>query len=402
MIKFVKGVITMKKFLVSLLICAFMFCTVSPAIAFAAESVEVVVGNVDAAPNTEVSVPVSINNLTVGAFHFEVDFDTENLEYVKCSLGDEFSALTDEGKAIFAVNPNSSHNGKLVIGGAITEGASFSSPIFSLVFKAKDIKASASANVGLSILRLRNPDDSNVENATAIAGSVSINVKPLESITFAVENKFLETGSTFTPEYTLAPADHTDTFVPTWTSGNTEIATVDENGVVTAVRAGSTTITLTCGNISKSFNITVTAVEVSSEAIELNVGENTTLSVNALPEGTVLTYVWRSLDESIATVENGVVTAVAAGSTKIAVDVVETGKTYYFDITAKMAFKKGDLDKDDEISVADALIALRIAAKIAEQTDESLTIGDIDADGSITVSDALAILRVAAKMADSL
>lgn len=63
---------------------------------------------------------------------------------------------------------------------------------------------------------------------------------------------------------------------------------------------------------------------------------------------------------------------------------------------------KGDLDYDGKITVADALVALRIAAKLAESNEDILKIGDIDADGSVTVADALAILRVAAKMADSL
>lgn len=63
---------------------------------------------------------------------------------------------------------------------------------------------------------------------------------------------------------------------------------------------------------------------------------------------------------------------------------------------------KGDLDDDGEITVSDALAALRIAAKLAESNEDILKIGDVDADGEITVSDALAILRVAAKMADIL
>ena len=58
------------------------------------------------------------------------------------------------------------------------------------------------------------------------------------------------------------------------------------------------------------------------------------------------------------------------------------------------------MDGDGEITVADALAALRIAAKLAEETDEAIAIGDIDGDDAITVSDALAILRVAAKLAD--
>ena len=64
------------------------------------------------------------------------------------------------------------------------------------------------------------------------------------------------------------------------------------------------------------------------------------------------------------------------------------------------SFIKGDLDGDGEITVADALVALRIAAKLAAETPESVETGDTDGDGEITVADALAILRVAAKLAD--
>ena len=74
-------------------------------------------------------------------------------------------------------------------------------------------------------------------------------------------------------------------------------------------------------------------------------------------------------------------------------------------ITVAVVFKKagasimkGDMDGDKEITVSDALTALRIAAKLVEETDEAIEIGDVDGDGHITVSDALAILRVAAKL----
>ena len=61
---------------------------------------------------------------------------------------------------------------------------------------------------------------------------------------------------------------------------------------------------------------------------------------------------------------------------------------------------KGDMDGDGEITVADALKALRIAAKLVAPTEQDIALGDVDNDGEITVADALKILRVAAKLAD--
>ncbi len=90
---------------------------------------------------------------------------------------------------------------------------------------------------------------------------------------------------------------------------------------------------------------------------------------------------------------------------KLNISVNKTDKTVTVHLThlstyvlAEVEFIQGDLDGDGEISVSDALVVLRIAAKIVEQTDEALAIGDVDSDGEITVSDALAILRVAAKI----
>ena len=55
---------------------------------------------------------------------------------------------------------------------------------------------------------------------------------------------------------------------------------------------------------------------------------------------------------------------------------------------------KGDLDGDGVITVSDALAALRIAAKLMDETNDAIAIGDMDSDGTITVADALKILRI--------
>ena len=77
------------------------------------------------------------------------------------------------------------------------------------------------------------------------------------------------------------------------------------------------------------------------------------------------------------------------------------GKTDAFTVTVVKKVIPGDIDGDGEISVNDALMALRAATKLATFEDEALfALADVDHDGEITVSDALRILRVAAKLAD--
>ena len=56
---------------------------------------------------------------------------------------------------------------------------------------------------------------------------------------------------------------------------------------------------------------------------------------------------------------------------------------------------EGDMDADCEVTVVDALAALRIAVGLAP-TRDALDVADMDSDGSITVSDALRIMKKAA------
>ena len=58
----------------------------------------------------------------------------------------------------------------------------------------------------------------------------------------------------------------------------------------------------------------------------------------------------------------------------------------------------GDVDFDGAITVTDALIALRFAAKLAVPQQADYAVGDMDSDGSLTVTDSLAILRIRARL----
>ena len=69
---------------------------------------------------------------------------------------------------------------------------------------------------------------------------------------------------------------------------------------------------------------------------------------------------------------------------------------YAFKIEHSVPPVKGDLDGDGEVTVSDALRALRIAASLAEADDAA----DVDGDGEVTVADALAILRAAVGIAE--
>ena len=110
-----------------------------------------------------------------------------------------------------------------------------------------------------------------------------------------------------------------------WTSSNASVATVDADGLVTAVRPGSATIKATAldgTDKAAVCSVTVTAdlKEISLPAqAEVNVGGNLTLKPTLTPSfASDKTVVWSSLDSTIATVnQSGVVTGKKEGNTVI-------------------------------------------------------------------------------------
>lgn len=116
-----------------------------------------------------------------------------------------------------------------------------------------------------------------------------------------------------------------------WTSSNEDVATVDENGMVTAVGAGEADITASIkdANISSTTHVKVVILPTdvdAPDALELYTnGENEKeLNAKIVPEdATEVKLAYTSSDESVATVdENGLVTAVADGECTITTYVV--------------------------------------------------------------------------------
>lgn len=135
----------------------------------------------------------------------------------------------------------------------------------------------------------------------------------------------------------------------TWSSGSSEIARVDANGVVTGVAPGTSAITATSETRSATVNVTVSApspaavgsVRITSAATAVRAGETMNLvAVVQDADGGVLTgrdVAWTTSAPAIATVHatSGVVTGVAAGAATITA--TSEGKSATFALTVTPA-----------------------------------------------------------------
>lgn len=142
------------------------------------------------------------------------------------------------------------------------------------------------------------------------------------SVTLDKTSLTLLVDSTYTLVATIAPdtASYQDI---TWSSSDEKVATVDKDGFVTAIAAGTATITAQSTNeevsavceVTVNAPIDVTSISFGEISLVMEVASTQTVVVNVLPtDATYTDIIWSSSDEEVATVEDGVVTAVAAGT----------------------------------------------------------------------------------------
>jgi len=185
-------------------------------------------------------------------------------------------------------------------------------------------------------------------------------IQPVTSVELTPPSLNLFIGNESTLIAKVSPENASNKTI-TWASSNESVASVVD-GKVTAKAVGVATITVTTqdGNKSATCGISVAAVPVPIKAISLNptsltveMGKTGTLAVvyDPVDANTQTKVEWVPANANIATVNNGVVTPVAVGSTEITVTVT---------------------DKDNQTFTAKAAVEVKAAPKPA-QTKVTLT-----------------------------
>ena len=147
---------------------------------------------------------------------------------------------------------------------------------------------------------------------------------------------------------TLEPDEATNKAVE-WKSDDTSVATVDTSGKVTAVAQGNTTITATAADgsgekatcsvtVNAAATVPVESVSLDKTSLELTEGGTGTLTATITPNNASNKSVtWSSDNENVATVDNGVVSAVSEGTATITVTTEDGDKTATCEVTVTAA-----------------------------------------------------------------
>ena len=232
---------------------------------------------------------------------------------------------------------------------------------------------------------------------------------PLIDINISESEMTIKEGESVTLTTTCYPDNTTFSKKITWSSSDTNVATVDANGTVIAKSAGTAVITATTEN-GKTASCTVTVekklipiteVCLDKSSATLPEGETTALTATVLPENTTdsKNVSWSSSNSEVAIVDaNGTVTAKSAG-TAIITATSENGKTASCAITVE---KK--LIPITEVSLSESAVGIiegnthkLTATVLPENTTDSKSVSwssnneavaTVSEDGTITAKSA--------------
>lgn len=161
----------------------------------------------------------------------------------------------------------------------------------------------------------------------------------------------------------------------------------------------SGTMFLSCGSEDDSI-VSVTGVSVSQSTLSLTEGETETLVATVAPDNaTVTTVTWKSSDTTVATVKEGVVTAISAGTATITVTTVDGGYTASCSVTVETESSnegedsnesEDNSDEDDSTSDATSYSQSSGTVSVTGKTYSSTT-SDVNAvkvsGGTFTMTD---------------
>jgi len=244
--------------------------------------------------------------------------------------------------------------------------------------------------------------------------------------------KALNVGELFTLEATILPENASGGTLK-WVTGNKNVATV-ENGVVTAVGAGTCSIMVKLEenpNIKASCRVEVTDPTAPVKPVPatglkldpadlvykvLKAGESFTLTAELTPDRATHKVVhWASSNEAVATVENGVIVAVAEGETVISAT-ADDNALFTASLRIYVIAAGASEVAVDSVTVAPATVELvqgtsqQLSATVAPANatvrgitwqSENNAIATVSADGVVTGTGVGTVKITAVSLADS-
>lgn len=224
------------------------------------------------------------------------------------------------------------------------------------------------------------------------------------SITLNTKKVSIENGSTFQMRATTSSGSPV-----TWKSSKQSVAIIGDNGLVQAIKPGSTIITATADGAKETCTLTVMkpSIKLSTESVKLYRGQKTKLSAVVTSNREVT---WKSSRPSVATVdEYGNVNAIKHGEARISARV--DGVVRYCVVTVmsptislsktSITLKKGEtFDLKAKVSSGVTPTYTCSSKKVASVTDAGVIHAKAKGSCTVTVKEDGAVAKCKVKVTD--
>lgn len=243
----------------------------------------------------------------------------------------------------------------------------------------------------------------------------------VEELKLDVKSKELKEGEEVTFTVTVSPEDASNKVV-TWSSSDDAVAKVDANGKVTAIKAGTATITATAADGSgKTVSVKITVkpevikvskINLDKASLSLEEGATAALVATVRPgDATDKAVTWKSSNIAVATVDaSGNVTAIAEGTATITVTAsdgsgvkasckVTVAKKVVYATEVTISNSSLSLEEGDTATLTAKVAPDSASNKSVNWSSNDTSVATVDANGKVTALKA-GIATITAAAAD--
>lgn len=224
----------------------------------------------------------------------------------------------------------------------------------------------------------------------------------VEKMSIAAKDFTLNIGSSKKIGVSITPSNATNQKI-IWNSSDSNIATIDQNGRITGVSEGRTSITAQTVDEEITSTITVTVkkvanfvnetdLQISSNKVVIDVGGTSYIKTTISPSNATNKKVtWKSNNINVATVKDGMITGKSAGMTTIVVTTNNKGISRTINVEVKNVEVKSinlsesniSIGKGGEISLYATLSPSNATNKTIRWTSSNNSVASVNNNGFI-------------------
>ena len=255
---------------------------------------------------------------------------------------------------------------------------------------------------GVKVTNISVPDAATLEKGESITLPVNFGTEDAPAETPVIATGESATAETAAQDEKIAKAAEKLTLA--WTSSDESIATVDENGTVTAIAAGEAEITATVKDTEMQDVCVITVIVSAKELkvpdtleVKLNDTDETAIEAKCEPEdASNISFDFASSDEEVATVDkDGKVKVLKAGECDITTTLMQDGekvtektthvKAFYEVESITLDSNEGKLTVGNSHTIKATVAPEKVSAEIPiEWSSSNEKVATVDSNGKVT------------------